>query len=50
MGAQVRSLFGRLNAVIAPIAPVTAFPHDHRPFWRPRVADIRRRQVSLSLA
>jgi amidase len=30
MGAQVRSLFGRLNAVIAPIAPVTAFPHDHR--------------------
>ncbi len=32
MGAQVRSLFGRLNAVIAPITPVTAFPHDHRGF------------------
>jgi amidase len=32
MGAQVRSLFGRLNAVIAPITPVTAFRHDHRGF------------------
>ena len=28
--AQARSLFTRVHAVIAPIAPVTAFPHQHR--------------------
>jgi amidase len=32
LGQQVGGLFGRLTAVIAPITPVTAFAHDHRPF------------------
>ncbi len=32
IGAQVRRLFGRFDALLAPINPVPAFPHDHRPF------------------
>jgi amidase len=32
LGQQVRGLFSRVAAVIAPITPVTAFPHDHRSF------------------
>jgi amidase len=32
IGAQVRTLFGRVNVIIAPITPVTAFPHDQRGF------------------
>jgi amidase len=31
-GQQVSGLFERIDAVIAPITPVTAFPHDHQPF------------------
>lgn len=34
IGAQVRSLFERFDVILAPIAPVTAFPHDRRPFQR----------------
>jgi amidase len=32
LAAQVRPLFGRVDVIMAPIAPVAAFPHDHRPF------------------
>jgi amidase len=35
--AQVRGLFSRLTAVIAPAAPVTAFPHDHNGTLQTRV-------------
>ncbi|MGZ3377788.1 MAG: amidase family protein [Phenylobacterium sp.] len=31
---EIGELFGRFDAILAPIAPVTAFPHDHRPFAR----------------
>ncbi len=34
IGFQVRTVFERYDVVLAPIAPVTAFPHDHRPFNR----------------
>jgi amidase len=33
-GAQVREVFGRFDVILAPINPVPAFPHDHRPFQR----------------
>src|SRR5579863_1595945 len=39
-GVQARALFSRFDALIAPINPVPAFPHDHRPF--------QQRQISLS--
>lgn len=29
---EVGALFGRIDVLMAPIAPVPAFPHDHRPF------------------
>jgi amidase len=29
---EIGSLFDRFDAVLAPITPVAAFPHDHRPF------------------
>ena len=32
IGDQMKTLFERLDVLIAPIAPVAAFPHDHRPF------------------
>jgi amidase len=32
LSAQVRRLFGQIDVILAPIAPVAAFPHDHRPF------------------
>jgi amidase len=32
IGDQLRSVFARHDVLIAPIAPVTAFAHDHRPF------------------
>jgi amidase len=32
MGRIMRRFFERYDVLIAPIAPVTAFPHDHRPF------------------
>ena len=31
LGQQASGLFDRLDGVIAPITPVTAFPHDHQP-------------------
>jgi amidase len=39
-GAQVRRLFARHDVILAPVNPVPAFPHDHRPFTR--------RQITLS--
>ena len=29
---EMAGVFGRFDAILAPIAPVPAFPHDHRPF------------------
>jgi amidase len=29
---EIGGVFDRFDAIAAPIAPVTAFPHDHRPF------------------
>ncbi|MDR3511574.1 MAG: amidase family protein [Caulobacteraceae bacterium] len=34
IAAQVKPLFERFDVILAPIAPVVAFPHDHRPFNR----------------
>jgi amidase len=34
---EIGEVFGRFDAILAPIAPVTAFPHDHRPFNRRRL-------------
>jgi amidase len=34
IGAQARAVFGRFDVILAPIDPVAAFPHDHRPFGR----------------
>jgi amidase len=34
---EIGDVFGRFDAILAPIAPVTAFPHDHRPFARRRL-------------
>ncbi|HEY3949752.1 amidase family protein [Phenylobacterium sp.] len=31
---EIGQLFDRFDVILAPIAPVTAFPHDHRPFNR----------------
>lgn len=31
---EITAVFDRYDAILAPIAPVTAFPHDHRPFAR----------------
>ena len=31
---EIGEVFSRFDAILAPIAPVTAFPHDHRPFTR----------------
>ena len=31
---EIAAVFGRFDAILAPIAPVTAFPHDHSPFGR----------------
>jgi amidase len=32
LAAEARKLFDRFDAILAPIGPVPAFPHDHRPF------------------
>ncbi|HEX4711642.1 amidase family protein, partial [Phenylobacterium sp.] len=34
---EIAELFGRFDAILAPITPITAFPHDHRPFGRRRL-------------
>jgi amidase len=31
---EIGAVFDRFDAILAPIAPVAAFPHDHRPFAR----------------
>jgi amidase len=31
---EIGQVFSRCDAILAPITPVTAFPHDHRPFTR----------------
>jgi amidase len=36
-GQHMREVFTRHDAIIAPITPVTAFPHDHAPFGRRRL-------------
>lgn len=33
----VEEAFGAFDAIIAPVAPVPAFPHDHRPFQKRRL-------------
>jgi len=34
VGAQARKSFARFDVILAPVGPVAAFPHDHRPFQR----------------
>jgi amidase len=34
---EIGEVFQRFDVILAPIAPVTAFPHDHRPFNRRRL-------------
>ena len=34
---EVGGLFERFDVILAPITPVTAFPHDHHPFGRRRL-------------
>jgi amidase len=34
---EIGGVFDRFDAIVAPIAPVAAFPHDHRPFTRRRL-------------
>jgi amidase len=34
---EISGVFERFDAILAPITPVTAFPHDHRPFNRRRL-------------
>jgi len=34
---EIGGVFDRFDAILAPITPVTAFPHDHRPFARRRL-------------
>ena len=33
-GEQIRRVFARFDVILAPVGPVAAFPHDHRPFNR----------------
>jgi amidase len=34
---EIAGVFSRFDAILAPIAPIAAFPHDHRPFGRRRL-------------
>ncbi len=34
LAAQIRGVFSRFDVILAPVGPVAAFPHDHRPFQR----------------
>jgi amidase len=34
---DIAPLFDKFDVILAPIAPVTAFPHDHRPFAKRRL-------------
>jgi amidase len=35
---EMGSVFQRFDVILAPVAPVAAFPHDHRPFARRRLS------------
>jgi amidase len=35
---EIGEVFNRFDAILAPITPVAAFPHDHRPFNRRRLS------------
>ncbi|HEY8002712.1 MAG TPA: amidase family protein, partial [Phenylobacterium sp.] len=35
---EIAAVFEGFDAILAPITPLTAFPHDHRPFGRRRLA------------
>jgi amidase len=45
MGRTMRSLFERFAVIIAPAAPVTAFPHDHRPITRRKLVCSDNRKI-----
>ena len=34
---EIAGVFTRFDAILAPITPITAFPHDHRPFGKRRL-------------
>jgi amidase len=34
---EIGGIFARFDVILAPIAPLAAFPHDHRPFTRRRL-------------
>ena len=34
---EVAGVFSRFDAILAPITPIVAFPHDHRPFGKRRL-------------
>jgi amidase len=38
LAAEARGLFDRFDAILAPIGPIPAFPHDHRPFEKRTIA------------
>jgi amidase len=42
---DVAPIFERFDVILAPIAPVCAFPHDHRPFARRRLKMSDGRQI-----
>ena len=44
-GQQLRGVFDRHDVLIAPVAPVAAFPHDHAPFLRRRLQLSDGRQI-----
>lgn len=48
---EVGALFGKIDVLMAPIAPVPAFPHDHRPFdaRRLKTSDGRERPYTAML-
>jgi amidase len=35
---QIGELFGRFDVILAPVSPVVAFPHNHRPFEKRKLA------------
>jgi amidase len=48
IGDQLRSVFARHDVLIAPIAPVTAFAHDHRPFEKRVLASSDGHKIAYS--
>jgi amidase len=34
---EITGVFSRFDAILAPVTPIVAFPHDHRPFGRRRL-------------